>query len=244
MVPEADKLQYLKDQLAEARDDVAASITYILGLNDILPHLAMAPVCAVSGGQSLFGDSLATSTAITISARFAADWLNERVEPHTHAKVSYFDETAPFMVGPLARLTMSMPPEYAANFRDASIRSSLKARIVELQQAVERAQILIELLLDGGPVKEAPVTVIPTQGWGTSLMEAPRGVLLHSYCFDDQGVCCAADIITPTAINQGAMAASLKALVAAMYGAEYDQVKACAEILIRCYDPCISCAVH
>lgn len=244
MVPERDKLQYLKDQLADARADVAASITYISGLNDILPHLAMAPVCAVSGGPPLFGDCLATMSALTIPASRAAEWLNERVEPQTHAKVSHFDETASFMVGPLARLTLSMPPEYTANFRDASVRSSLKARIVELRLAVERAQFLIELLLDDGPTTEAPAAVIPAQGSGTSLMEAPRGVLLHSYCFDEQGICCAADIITPTAINQGAMAASLKELISKMDGADYDQIKAAAEILIRCYDPCISCAVH
>lgn len=243
-VPGADQLQYLGEQLLALRDDVTASIAYIFSLDDVLPPLALLPVCAVSGGPPLFGDRLTTSTAATIPAGFAAAWLNEQVEPHTHAKVSHFDETTPFMVGPLARLTLSMSAEYAPHFRDASIRSSLKARILELQLAVERAQVLIEKLLADGLKKEAPVMAIPAHGEGVSLMEAPRGVLLHRYCFDDRGICFAADIVTPTAINQGAMAASLKGLIVAMDGAEYDQIRGAAEILIRCFDPCISCAVH
>lgn len=243
-VPEPEKLRHLKDQLEAARDDVAASVTCVLGLNELLPQLATHAVCAVSGGPPLFGDHLTTSTGATIPAASAAAWLDERVEPHTHAKVSRFGEEAPFLVGPLARLVLSMPAAYARYLTDVSIRSAMKARVLELQLALERAVELTGQLLDHGLKKEAPVLAIPAQGAGTSLMEAPRGVLLHSYSFDERGICRAADIITPTSINQRAMAASLKGLVTLMDGAEYDQVRASAEILIRCFDPCISCAVH
>ncbi len=243
-MPEADQLRYLGEHLAEVRDDVAASITYVFGLKDILPSLTTHSVCAVSGGAPLFGDRLVTSTATAIPVSCAAAWLNEHVESHTHAKVSHFDEKATFLVGPLARVTLSMPAAYAHLIEDVSIRSSLKARIIELQLAVERAQSLIKQLLDVGLKKEPPVTVVAAQGEGTALVEAPRGVLLHSYRFDDGGICTAANIITPTAINQGAIAASLKDLIVAMDGADYDQIRVAAEILIRCFDPCISCAVH
>ena len=243
-VPEAGQLRLLGEMLVKVQEDVTACIEYILGLDDILPQLTPLPVCAVSGGPPLFGDTLRTSTDMTIPASGAAAWLNEKVEPYTHAKVSRFNEAIPFMVGPLARLTLTMPPAYEAYFTDASIRSSLKARIVELQLAVGRAHSLVEQLLADGLKEASTITVVPKQGDGTALIEAPRGVLLHSYSFDVRGICTVADIVTPTAINQRAMAASLKELVAAMDGAEYDQIKASAEILIRCYDPCISCAVH
>jgi coenzyme F420-reducing hydrogenase alpha subunit len=68
--------------------------------------------------------------------------------------------------------------------------------------------------------------------------------LLHSYRLDDQGICTGATIITPTAINQAAIESSLKALVTVMDGADYHQIKAACERLVRCFDPCISCAVH
>ncbi len=85
---------------------------------------------------------------------------------------------------------------------------------------------------------------VPAAGSGTGLIEAPRGALLHSYRFDASGVCTAADIITPTAINQAAMELSLNGLVAAMDGADDDRLKHACERLIRCFDPCISCSVH
>jgi coenzyme F420-reducing hydrogenase alpha subunit len=47
----------------------------------------------------------------------------------------------------------------------------------------------------------------------------------------------AANIVTPTAVNQGAIAASLKDLIVAMVGADYAQIRVAAEILIRCCDP-------
>ncbi len=243
-VPEADQLQRLKDQLDAVSDDVTSSITYIFGLKDVLPPLAIHSYCAVSGGPPLFGDRLNTSTEITIPASSAAAWLNEKVEPHTHAKVSRFDGTSIFMVGPLARLRLSEPMLYAKYFTDASIRSSLKARVIELQLAVERAQFLIGQLLDNGQEKELAVMAIPGNGEGVSVVEAPRGVLLHSYRFNEPGICIAADIITPTAINQGAIAMSLKQLILELDGAGYDEVRKAAEILVRSFDPCISCAVH
>ncbi len=243
-VPEVDQVRFLNERLLEMRDDMADCIAYVFDLKDILPSLPMLPVCAVSGGSQLFGDRLTTSASTTVSASCATAWLNEQVDPCSHAKVSRFGETALFMVGPLARLSLSMPTAYAYHFTKSSIGSSLKARIIELHLAMGRAEELIEQLLAAGLKQERPVMVVPVKGEGTSLIEAPRGVLLHNYQFDARGICRAANIITPTAINQGAMAASLKHLLGAMEQAEFTQIKNAAEILIRCYDPCVSCAVH
>ncbi|MFA7404729.1 MAG: nickel-dependent hydrogenase large subunit [Pelobacteraceae bacterium] len=243
-VPDTGQLRFLSEELAAASTDVAASIAYIFNLNEILPTLALVPSCAVSGGPSLFGDCLVTSVGTSIPVKQSARWLNERIEGHTHAKVSHFDETTPFMVGPLARLLLSMPAEHVHRFTDRSIKSALKARVVELQLAVRRAQELIEYLVTDGLKNEPLSAVGHVQGEGAALVEAPRGVLLHSYRFNDRGICRAANIVTPTAINQGAIAVSLKALIATMDGAGYAQVKRSAEMLVRCYDPCISCAVH
>lgn len=243
-VPDIDALNLLSQQLADIMGDVTGCIPYICGLKEILPPLVTTPLCAVSGGSSLFGDCLVTSTGESVPAHKAAGWFNERTERYTHAKVSSFSGSNRYMAGPLARILLNMPAGYAGHFADTSMRSSLKARAVELQQAVERANALIRELLDAGVKKEPPAATVITEGMGTSLVEAPRGTLLHSYRFDGQGICTAADIITPTAINQGAIAASLKELVRTMDGAEYEQIRSAAEVLVRCYDPCISCAVH
>ena len=242
--PDPDVLHNLMDRLLDVRDAVMASIRYISGLNDILPLLPLHPTCTVSGGSPLFGDCLMTSASQVIPAHSAAAWLNEQVELHTNAKVSHFDGIDTFIVGPIARLSLSPPSGFTYNIADTSIRSSLKARAIELQQAVERSVVLIEQLLGSGMRKEEPVVAAALQGEGCSLIEAPRGVLLHSYRFDERGICMEANIVTPTAINQGAIAVSLEHLLAIMEGATDDEIRSAAEILVRCYDPCISCSVH
>lgn len=239
-VPKPEQLQRLADQLAAIREEMVTVIRFVSALPESLPTIPAPYACAVSGGPVLFGDQLTTASGATITADSAASWLNEQIEPHTHAKVSRFDGKTIFMVGPLARLNLAMPEEYAEQL----VSSSLLARTVELKQAMERAWSLITQLLAEGLHKESPVAIIPTSGAGTALIEAPRGVLLHSYRFDNQGICTNANIITPTSINQAAIETSLKALVTAMDGAGYEQVKTACERLVRCFDPCISCAVH
>ena len=92
---------------------------------------------------------------------------------------------------------------------------------------------------------ELPPKRAPRKGAGTAAIEAPRGALIHSYAFDASGRCRAADIVTPTAINQAAMEQDLLALAQTMGGAADErELTAALERLVRAYDPCISCAVH
>jgi len=52
----------------------------------------------------------------------------------------------------------------------------------------------------------------------------------------------AADIVTPTAINQAAMEAQLRADLAEVEGEA--ELRERAARIVRAFDPCISCAVH
>ncbi|TGU72577.1 Ni/Fe hydrogenase subunit alpha [Geomonas terrae] len=124
------------------------------------------------------------------------------------------------------------------------IRGNNLAQAIELYDAAERALQLVDRLLELGPGPDAGVAASPRGGTGTAACEAPRGVLIHSYTFDDAGICTQADVITPTALNQGAMARDLLALARGMEGEETARMTAALERLIRCYDPCISCSVH
>jgi len=243
-VPTKEQLQTLLAQLAGVQSETASVIAFIAGLTETLPLLPALPACAVSNGLPLFGDRLATTSGATIPADAAIAWLNEQIEPHSNAKVSRFDGKTVFFVGPLARLQLAMPPEYAKRLCGTPLSASLLARAIELQSAVDRAMAITSQLLAGGLHRETPLTIRPGAGTGVSMIEAPRGVLLHSYCFDDFGICTNATIITPTAINQAAIEVSLNALITAMDGADPACIKNSCERLIRCFDPCLSCAVH
>jgi coenzyme F420-reducing hydrogenase alpha subunit len=77
--------------------------------------------------------------------------------------------------------------------------------------------------------------------WST---EAPRGILHHRYEVDDQGHVTAAQIVPPTSQNQGAIEADLAAFAPTILDLPHEEATRRLEMMIRAYDPCISCATH
>ncbi len=75
-------------------------------------------------------------------------------------------------------------------------------------------------------------------------MEAPRGILFHSYAFDDNGVCTGANLTIPTNQNHANMQKDLESLVPTIITRPEAEVRQAVEMLIRAYDPCISCSTH
>ena len=146
---------------------------------------------------------------------------------------------------------MALSPKAAQAFRDSAkllmgkdIHANNLAQAVELVHALERSLEIIDILLLAGFAREEPVAITLRKGSGTGLIEAPRGTLIHSYSFDSQGFCTAADVVTPTAINQAAMERDLFLVAKQLENADEEAMTAALERLVRAYDPCISCAVH
>jgi coenzyme F420-reducing hydrogenase alpha subunit len=84
----------------------------------------------------------------------------------------------------------------------------------------------------------------PKAGRGSAITEAPRGILYHSYTFNDKGNVEKADIVTPTAHNALNIENDLKTLVPQIINISQEKATLICEMLIRAYDPCISCSVH
>ncbi|HEY6008057.1 MAG TPA: nickel-dependent hydrogenase large subunit [Geobacteraceae bacterium] len=153
----------------------------------------------------------------------------------------------------LARLNLNtMPvatalPEYDAVRRQllgAHIQYNSLAQAIKLFSSLSRAIQPIDQILSGEFDREEPRVIIPRQTAGCAAMEAPRGTLIHYYRFDSRGVYTGADIITPTAINKASMERDLQIAARALDGAEDKELVRQLEVIIRAYDPCISCAVH
>jgi len=109
---------------------------------------------------------------------------------------------------------------------------------------VDRALELVEHLLAEGDCVEAPVPVTPRAGTGTGAIEAPRGLLIHSYRYDERGLVEEADVVTPTALNAASVEHRLRRAVEQVSDRDAARIRRRAEMLVRAYDPCISCAVH
>ncbi|MCK4887479.1 MAG: Ni/Fe hydrogenase subunit alpha [Planctomycetes bacterium] len=117
------------------------------------------------------------------------------------------------------------------------------AQLVECVQVVESGIQIIDKLLTTG-LKAEKISVKPKAGKGNGCVEAPRGILFHQYEFDDNGNCVAADICIPTNQNHANIQKDFEKLVPEFIDEGEDAVKLKMEMLVRSYDPCISCSTH
>jgi coenzyme F420-reducing hydrogenase alpha subunit len=72
----------------------------------------------------------------------------------------------------------------------------------------------------------------------------PRGLLIHEYTVDDNGTITGANFIIPTNMNHNNIERDLKALVPTIVDKSQEEITLNLEMLVRAYDPCISCSTH
>jgi sulfhydrogenase subunit alpha len=102
----------------------------------------------------------------------------------------------------------------------------------------------LEILDRYDPPDRPAVDYIVRAGVGHGCTEAPRGICYHRYEIDDQGVIQDARIAPPTAQNQPTIEQDLRRYVTAHIDLPEDELRPQCELIIRNYDPCISCSTH
>ena len=120
------------------------------------------------------------------------------------------------------------------------------AQLVECVQVVVTSMEIIDGLLTKGllPLDKINVPAEPKAGKGSGCVEAPRGILFHQYEFDSKGDCVAADICIPTNQNHANIQKDFEKFVPEILDEGQDAVRLKLEMLVRSYDPCISCSTH
>ena len=157
----------------------------------------------------------------------------------------------PYLVGPLARVTLNadrLSPAAAEAHASLTERfarpdpaASVFARGIEVIQALDDALAVIDA--DLPPPADAPHPT-PRAGVGHAVTEAPRGMLYVSLETDAKGDVQRLRIVPPTSQNQAQIEADLRGLVPRILVTSEDEGRRLAEAAIRDYDPCISCATH
>ncbi|WP_224962306.1 Ni/Fe hydrogenase subunit alpha [Geomonas subterranea] len=248
-----------KKELLQLRDELlkvlpaAQEVHRLFSTPFPFPDLAGPDFAALQPSASRLGAPLCRmSDGSTFAVRDYRQHMEETVVSHSNAKLSTV-RGRHATVGALARLNLCPDLEkhaselFSAHKKELvgkDIRGNNLAQAVEMCHATERALRLIDRLIELGARGEQGTDTSPREGTGCAACEAPRGILVHSYAFDSRGICTWADVITPTALNQGALARDLLILARAMEGEETNRMTTALERLIRCYDPCISCSVH
>ena len=81
-------------------------------------------------------------------------------------------------------------------------------------------------------------------GRGVGAVEAPRGTLYHEYETDKDGVITKTNCVIPTAQNLLNIEEDMRELVPLIIETGKETIAKRLEMLVRAYDPCISCSTH
>jgi coenzyme F420-reducing hydrogenase alpha subunit len=118
------------------------------------------------------------------------------------------------------------------------------AQVVEMVHCVEDSIDIIDELLERGIEPEEPAEVEIKAGEGVGSCDVPRGILFHHYAYDEEGHCVDANCIIPTNQNMANLNQDMQELVPQIIDKPQDEVRLTLEMLVRAYDPCISCSAH
>lgn len=216
----------------------------------------------VGGNLDLYDGTLRLRAPDGSDTEFSEDnWkthLREETVATSYAKLvtcmNSAGEYIPYRVGALARLNSCdgidtpLAQEELGRFREIGGNPCQHtvmfhyARLVELLFAVEK---LAEIAAD----EEILSDQVRTEGTAqpksaTAHVEAPRGVLIHDYEVDTNGIVTRANLIVATQQNMASINDTI-ALSASQYLDQADDLLLNGiEFGIRCYDPCLSCATH
>ncbi len=164
------------------------------------------------------------------------------------------NQTDSYMVGALARFNLN-----AEHLRPMAAKAAKKlglakgctnpflitvAQLVECVHTVEESIELVDELLATGIRDEAPATARISAGRGAGAVEVPRGILFHFYEYDDNGRVFQADCVIPTNQNHANIQKDLEALTPKLAGLSEKEIELKLSMLVRAYDPCISCSTH
>ncbi len=119
------------------------------------------------------------------------------------------------------------------------------AQVVEIVHCFDDLIGILDTLLERGVQWEepAPVTLSPGAR-GVGACDVPRGILFHEYQIGEDGLIEEANCIIPTGQNLANIDRDMRALVPTLITEPEDDIRLKMEMLVRAYDPCISCSTH
>lgn len=260
-LPTARELSELRERLIGAVPDLEATLETIASVAPNIPAFSRpTEYMAVSSDEeyALYDGYVATILPDGDRVRYdVADYrscTNEYVVPQSTAKFTR-NRWDSYAVGALARFNVNydqLHPEAkkvaeALGMKPIVTNPYLNsaAQVVEIVHSAYEAIRLIDELLAEGIADEGLVQ--PTRfGTGASAVEVPRGILFHEYTYAEDGTCVNANCIIPTNQNHANIQGDFEALLPELMQTDKSEkeIELAFEMLVRAYDPCISCSTH
>jgi len=252
-LPKPDELRAMRKRLKDALDDLEATVELSKSLS--IPQFEReTEFIALKDPKEyafISGDISSTDTGTTPVANYL-EITNEFCVPHSTAKYTKHNRDS-YAVGALARFNNNHK-QLSPRAKKAAKELGLKAichnpymnnvaQVVEAIYATEHAIDIIDRLLARG-LKQEDTTVKVRAGRGIGAVEAPRGILFHDYTFDKHGILQQANCIIPTNQNHNSIQKDFESLAPQILDRPENEIRLLLEMLVRSYDPCISCSTH
>lgn len=252
-LPDTAGLKAIRQRLAEAVPDLEATVELFKTLK--APDFTReTEYIALKDSQeyAFISGQVASSDAGTAPLEDYLQITNEFCVPHSTAKYTRHNRES-YMVGALSRFNLNHT-QLLPRAKKAAKALGLKApchnpflitaaQVIEVIHAAEDSLAIIDRLLAEG-VREEKGQVKVKAGRGVGAVEAPRGILFHDYTFDKDGRLTKANCIIPTNQNHNNIQKDMEALVPRILNKPQDEIRLTLEMLVRAYDPCVSCSTH
>lgn len=243
--------------------DMDATVDLMLGLKfpEFERQTEYVALVNDSPDYPLLSGDIGSSDGKRVNKKGYRSVTNEFMVEHSSAKHAKFSRDS-YAVGALARTNLNfnkLSPAAkmiatAAGFKPPVHNPYLNtlAQLIECAYCLEHAIRIVEHFKESGIDQEELILVglnekntIPVRaGDGVGAVEAPRGILFHNYATDDQGVILQANCVIPTSQNVSNIEHDMKKLVPEIIDRTEEEITLALEMLVRAYDPCISCSAH
>lgn len=188
----------------------------------------------------------------SMDVRRYREFITEEVIEHSTAKHARSSDSS-IMVGALARLNNNYSC-LSDKAKEAARRLGLMipctnpfmnniAQVVESVHCLYDSLRLLDILSSKSMRVEAG-EIECKEGLGVGVVEAPRGTLYHEYGTDEKGFIRSVNCIIPTAQNLANIERDIRGVVPVIIDLSREQIVQRLEMLVRAYDPCISCSTH
>ncbi|MBI4812047.1 Ni/Fe hydrogenase subunit alpha [Candidatus Falkowbacteria bacterium] len=190
--------------------------------------------------------------------------INEFQVAEDVVKRTTIDEK-PYMVGAIARINNNhkqLNKEAKKILKASKIKlpsqnpfHNILAQVVETVHCLEEVQKLIPKTMSSLRTKRSNPAIPPRDCFvantprndkmeGYDAIEAPRGTLFYFYEVGDSGLVKNCNIITPTAQNIARLEKDLKIWLPQLQNLSEKEIQDKIRMLVRAYDPCLTCATH
>ncbi len=255
MMPDKKELVQFRTRLKDSVDDLlkTAELFRTFTIPDFARETEFVSLKG-NGSYPFIGGDLVSTDGVVKKEHEYATMTNEYLVEQSTSKWSKLSRES-FAVGALARMNNNYALLHPVA-RDIAASFSLKPvnhnpYMNNIAQLVESVHVVMETLsmideLTGSTWQEPRQPVTPKSGLGVGAVEVPRGILYHAYDFDQEGRITHCDCVIPTSQNHANIQHDLHVLAAqeAAKRTPDQKIELLAQMLVRAYDPCISCSVH